>query len=154
MELRRVLNFEKSKYTDDINENYYFEQINEEYKASAFWRFYGIEMLHIGKGSAELRLPLDMDRFANPRGVVHGGVASSLLDSVSGVSIKTMIEQSQSVATLNLSVNYTRPGIGGAMIAKGKVVTAGKRIATVSGEIYDEQEHKLLATSSGTFMIF
>src|SRR5437764_714798 len=78
----------------------------------------------------------------NPIGMVHGGVAATLLDSVVGY------------ASVELKVSYLRAihAGRGEIRATGRVVKEGSRIAFAEGEIRDA-EGRLLATASGTCVI-
>ena len=77
---------------------------------------------------------------------------ASLLDTASGMSVRSLLDESETIATINLSINFLRPGFSGKLTAKGHVKSKGKKMATVEAELYDEK-NKLLANSIGTFAI-
>jgi uncharacterized protein (TIGR00369 family) len=83
----------------------------------------------------------------NPIGSVHGGVAATLLDSCMGCAVHTTLEAGVGYATSDLHVRYVR-GIGtdtGRVLAEGRVVHAGRRMATAEGRLYAESDGTLLA---------
>lgn len=82
----------------------------------------------------------------NPIGVVHGGVALTLLDSAMSCAVQTMLPAGTGYTTLELKVNLVRAVTAktGPMRAEGKVVHSGARIATAEGRFID-REGKLYA---------
>jgi uncharacterized protein (TIGR00369 family) len=68
----------------------------------------------------------------NPIGVVHGGVAMTLLDSAMGCAVQTQMPAGGGYTTLEAKTNLVRPVTAetGALRAIGKLVHLGKRVAT------------------------
>lgn len=91
----------------------------------------------------------------NPIGVVHGGVAGTLLDSAMGCSVHTTLPAQTGYTTLEFKVNLVRPitMTTGTMRAEGRVVHGGKRAATAEGRLID-RDGKLYAHGTTTCMIF
>jgi uncharacterized protein (TIGR00369 family) len=73
----------------------------------------------------------------NPIGSVHGGVFCTLLDSAMGCAVHSTLSRGQAYTTLELKVNLVKPltldtpGV----VATGRVVSSGRRVATASGQI-------------------
>ncbi|WP_410570168.1 PaaI family thioesterase [Amycolatopsis sp. cmx-4-61] len=90
----------------------------------------------------------------NPIGMVHGGVAATMLDSVIGCAVHTTLPAGVGYASVELKVSYLRAihAGRGEIRATGRVVKEGSQIAFAEGEIRDA-EGKLLATASGTCVI-
>ena len=91
----------------------------------------------------------------NPIGTVHGGIAATLLDSVMGCCIHTMLKAGVGYTTVELKVNYVRAMTDktGPVRAEGKVINVGSRIGTSEGRLYDANG-KLLAHGTTTCLIF
>jgi len=91
----------------------------------------------------------------NPIGSVHGGVACTLLDSVMGCAVHTVLPQGRAYTTLELKVNLVRPITTKVdrVLAEGLLVTQGSRVATATGQIVDERG-KLYAHASTTCLVF
>jgi len=86
----------------------------------------------------------------NPIGVVHGGVAATLLDSCMGCAVHTTLDAGVGYTTTDLQVRYVR-AIGedtGRVLAEGRVVHAGRRTATAEGRLFVEEGRALLAHAS------
>jgi uncharacterized protein (TIGR00369 family) len=91
----------------------------------------------------------------NPLGTVHGGIAATLLDSVMGCSVHTMLKAGTAYTTVEIKVNYVRAMTDktGPVRVEGKVINVGSRIATAEGKLYDGAG-KLLAHGTTTCLIF
>ncbi len=90
----------------------------------------------------------------NPIGVVHGGVAATLLDSAMGCAIHSMLPQGVGYTTLEIKVNFVRAltSTTGQVRAEGTVVHMGKRTATAEGRIVD-RGGKLYAHATTTCLV-
>jgi len=91
----------------------------------------------------------------NPIGVVHGGVAATLLDSAMGCAVHSTLPAGATYTTLEVSVNFVRAMTveTGPVRCEGKVIHVGGRTATAEGRIIDGQG-KLYAHGTTTCIIF
>ena len=91
----------------------------------------------------------------NPIGVVHGGYASTLLDTVLGCAVQTTLAAGEAYTTLSLEVKMLRPITRdtGAVRAEGRIVHRGRRQATSEAKLYAADSGKLLASGTSTCMI-
>ena len=91
----------------------------------------------------------------NPIGVVHGGYASTLIDSAAGCAVHTTLAQGEAYTTLTLEVKMVRPILRdtGRVRAEAEVVHRGRRQATAEAKLYAVETGKLLATATSTCMI-
>jgi uncharacterized protein (TIGR00369 family) len=92
----------------------------------------------------------------NPIGVVHGGYASTLLDSALGCAVHTTLEPGVAYTSLGLEVKFVRPITRdtGRVLARAEVVHRGRRQATAEAKLVEASTGKLLATGTTTCMIF
>jgi uncharacterized protein (TIGR00369 family) len=91
----------------------------------------------------------------NPIGVVHGGVACTMLDSALGCAVMSVLDAQTAYTTVQIAVHMTRPitEATGRLIAKANVVHRGSRMATAEGRLLDASG-KLLAHATTTCMVF
>jgi len=89
----------------------------------------------------------------NQRGVPHGGVISSLLDSALGAAVVRSIPKDWWCATTSLSTQFIGGARGGTLFGRGRMVRRGSSVAFASGEIRDAAG-KLLATATGTWHLW
>ena len=90
----------------------------------------------------------------NPIGVVHGGLAATLLDSATGAAVHTTLAEGEGYTTLETKFNLVRPMTAGMgeVRAEGSVVHRGSRVATSEGRV-TRADGKLLAHGTSTCMI-
>jgi uncharacterized protein (TIGR00369 family) len=91
----------------------------------------------------------------NPNGVLHGGVAATLLDTVTGCAVMTLLPFGETCATLELKVNYIR-SISAAsprLRAVGTVLHRGRRSAVAEGRLLLPGD-KLVAHATATLLLF
>lgn len=90
----------------------------------------------------------------NPIGVVHGGIAMTLLDSAMGCAVQTRMPAGGGYTTLEAKTNLVRAVTAdtGALRAVGKVVHVGKRVATAEARLED-REGKLYAHATSTCIV-
>ena len=93
--------------------------------------------------------------FYNPLDSVHGGYTAALLDSCMACAVHSTLEVGFSYATLEVKINYVRTIMAetGEVRAEGKIINAGRRIATAEGRLVDSAG-KLYAHGTTTCLIF
>jgi uncharacterized protein (TIGR00369 family) len=95
------------------------------------------------------------ERHYNPIGLVHGGLAATLLDSAMGCAVQTTLPAGVGYTTLELKVNFTRPITRdtGRVLCRAEVVHRGGRVATAEGRVIAEDSGKLLAHGTTTCLV-
>lgn len=90
----------------------------------------------------------------NPIGVVHGGLAATLLDSATGAAVHTTLALGEGYTTLETKFNLVRPMTAGTgeVRAEGTVIHRGGRVATADGRV-TRADGKLLAHATSTCLI-
>jgi uncharacterized protein (TIGR00369 family) len=114
----------------------------------------GFDLVEIGEGSAVFAMNPGEEHY-NPLGTVHGGIAATLLDSAMGCAIHTIVPKGRGYTTVEIKVNYVRAMTRdtGRVRAEGKVIHAGRSIATAEARLVDENG-RLYAHGSTTCLIF
>jgi len=90
----------------------------------------------------------------NPIGMVHGGLAATLIDSATGCAVHTRLPAGVGYTTINLSVDYIKAitDDSGEIRCRGKVVKAGGRVAIADATITDSKG-TVYARGSATCLI-
>lgn len=90
----------------------------------------------------------------NPLGGVHGGFAATVLDTVTGCAIHTVLEAGAGYGTIDLNIKMCRPIPQNRLLtAIGQLINTSKNLAISEGKIIDE-DGKLYAHATATCMIF
>lgn len=80
----------------------------------------------------------------NPMGVLHGGIAATILDDVVGMMVY-VLGRDFAYTSVNLNCDFLHAArLGDVLLASGKVIRAGKNIIHVEGVITN-QEDKIVA---------
>ncbi len=98
-------------------------------------------------------------------GILHGGVISATLDVMGGFtaflgilrkmedrSYEEKIERFSRLGTIDLRIDYLRPGKGKLFIATGSVLRTGNKVAVTRMELHND-ENKLIALGTGTYLV-
>lgn len=114
----------------------------------------GFEIRSIEEGTVTFALTPGEQHY-NPIGMVHGGVAATLLDTVMACAVHTLLPAGVGYSTLDISVRYQRAVTvdTGTVVATGTVLHAGRRTATAEGRLVAEATGKLLASSTSTVLV-
>jgi uncharacterized protein (TIGR00369 family) len=91
----------------------------------------------------------------NPIGVVHGGLAATLLDSAMGCAVHSTLPAGAGYTTLEIKVNYVRALTAetGEVRCEARVIHVGGRTATAEGKVLDAAG-KLYAHATTTCIVF
>ncbi len=93
------------------------------------------------------------EKHCNPMGGVHGGFAATVLDSVTGCAVHSMLEAGVSYGTVDLAVKMMRPvPINTPLIAEAKVTHVSRSLGISEGTIRT-LDGKLLASGTATCFI-
>ena len=113
---------------------------------------YTISEIEVGRAVFELD---PAEYHYNPIGMVHGGVASTILDSAMACSIHTTLPAGKVYTTLEFKVNFVRPITDktGRVRCVAEIIHVGQRVGTAHAKILDSQD-RLYAHATTTCMIF
>jgi uncharacterized protein (TIGR00369 family) len=90
----------------------------------------------------------------NPIGIVHGGLAATLLDSAMGACVHSTLAGGEGYTTLETKLNLVRAvtAATGTVRAEGRVVHRGRQVATAEGDLRDG-DGRLLAHGTSTCLV-
>lgn len=95
------------------------------------------------------------------RGILHGGVISAVLDATGGFAIMLALAKEPkpgeklsfpNIGTIDLRVDYLRPGRGKHFVATAKVVRLGNRIAVTHMELTND-DGELISTGAAAYVV-
>ena len=115
-----------------------------------FAKLLGIEVESVEPGHAVLSMKLRDDLMRN-NGIAHGGAIATLIDSAMAIAIMAQLAEGERTVTVDLTIHYLRPISEGTARASARVVRAGRRVITVSAELFGD-DGKLAATAISTYL--
>ena len=115
-----------------------------------FTKLVGTELSSTEEGRASVSLKAE-ERHLNPSGTVHGGVISTLIDVSMAEALNTMTEEGEQPFTIQITVNYMKPGKLGTLTSTAAVRKGGERITVVEAEVVQEDDDEVIALATGTY---
>jgi uncharacterized protein (TIGR00369 family) len=102
-----------------------------------FNRFLGVRVAGYGPDWGRLELPFREEFIGDPmRPALHGGLVSTLLDTCGGFAIWCRARTELRISTIDLRIDYLRPGLSELLIAETRVVRVGNRVGVTDGIAY------------------
>jgi uncharacterized protein (TIGR00369 family) len=115
----------------------------------------GLRVIEMGPGQAVIALPHRPELVGDPeRGVVFGGVITTMLDHASGIAVFCSLEDLKTIATLDLRIDYLRAAEPGhELYAEARCYKLTRNVAFVRGSAWDRDREDPFATHLATFML-
>lgn len=131
-----------------------------------FNRVLGIEVTSLTAEGGTMAFAMREDLVGNVfHRTLHGGVISAVLDAVGGLTASAGLVARTAglseeevgaifarVGTIDLRVDYLRPGKGERFSASGRIMRTGRKVAVVRMEMHNEKA-VLVAVGTGTYMV-
>jgi uncharacterized protein (TIGR00369 family) len=118
--------------------------------------------------SPSLRVTMQPHLVGNfSRGMLHGGVTAAVLDVAGGMmsmvsvlkrhlgageSIEVQLARFARISTIDLRVDYLRPGLGESFHTRSVMLRAGSRVAVVRSDLFNETE-ELIASATAAYTV-
>lgn len=131
-----------------------------------FNRVLGLRILSLDPSSVRVRFDMREELIGNyVKGILHGGVISATLDATGGLiasidlleklagrPLEEVEERMSRVGTIDLRIDFLRPGVGQCFVASGDVMRAGRRVTVTRMELRNN-EKILIAVGTGTYLV-
>jgi uncharacterized protein (TIGR00369 family) len=132
----------------------YFEEIKGQGRqANPFFCLMGIDVVSVGEGNAVLCMEVRPDML-NGVGWLQGGIFTALADEAMALALYSLLSQKEGIATISESTSFIRGVREGVLIAEGRVIKKGRRVAFAEGDVtLDQQEKEILARTSAAFAV-
>lgn len=136
------------------------------YNELPFNRLLGLKVSHLKSDGAGLKFTMKDDLIGNPvHGILHGGVISAVLDATGGMTATaSAVERMQGlssgeiedwiarIGTIDMRVDYLRPGRGLAFTSTGTIMRTGRKVAVTRMELLN-QDNLLIAVGTGAYIV-
>lgn len=115
----------------------------------------GMRCTGVGPSTAGMMVPYRDDLVGDPgRGVVFGGVVTTLLDQAGGAATLCSLEEIAPIATIDLRIDYLRPAEPGRDLhGWAECFKRSRSVAFVRGKAWDASEHDPFAHFIATYML-
>ena len=153
--------FEQSEKIDDL-----LKMVREVYDNLPFSRLLGLRVSNLKLDEAGFVFTMRDNLIGNVvHGFLHGGVISAVLDTTGGLtatiaairrkqslSSQELAELITRIGTIDMRVDYLRPGRGKRFQSTGTVMRTGNKVAVTRMELSNE-ENLLIAVGTGAYIV-
>lgn len=131
-----------------------------------FHKLLGLKILSLHLDEVKLRIDMRDELIGNfVHGILHGGVIASVLDTAGGmIAIANSFQRKEHLtetermmgidktSTIDLRVDYLRPGRGQYFIATSSVLRSGRKVAVTRMELHND-EGILISVGTGCYLV-
>lgn len=113
----------------------------------------GATLVSVAPGAVEITLR-PHDAISQQHGFVHAGAVTAIADSAGGYAALTLMPPGTGVLSTEFKINLLAPAAGDRIVARGRVVKAGRTLTVVQTEVFAESagDEKLIALLTATMM--
>ncbi len=112
----------------------------------------GMRAVSIGAGTAVLRLPYDASML-RPGGTVSGPFMMALADAAMYAVVMSALGTVKLAVTTSFNINFLHRPRPGDLLAEGKILKLGKRLAVVETTLHSDGFDEAVAHATGTYSI-
>jgi uncharacterized protein (TIGR00369 family) len=131
-----------------------------------FNKVLGLRVVSLQSDRVRVAFEMNSELIGNyMRGTLHGGVISSVIDvtgglsafmgilqKMSGKSLEAKLEKFGRLGTIDLRVDYLRPGLGRCFTSTGYNLRIGNRVVVTRIELHNDTKD-LIAVGTGSYVV-
>ena len=131
-----------------------------------FNKLIGMKIDNLDLDNIKIRFEMRPELVGNfMRGNLHGGVISTVLDVTGGMlawtgimkkmegsNFEEITERFAKIGTIDLRVDYLRPGLGKYFVATGSTLRTGNKLSVIRTELHND-EGILIAVGTGSYVV-
>jgi len=131
-----------------------------------FNKVLGLDVVSLANESPVLRFAMRPELVGNyMRGNLHGGVISSVIDVCGGLTaflglqkklrdepVEERLQRFARIGTIDMRVDYLRPGLGEWFESKGYLLRTGNKVAVTRMELHNDTG-ELIAIGTGAYTV-
>jgi uncharacterized domain 1 len=123
------------------------------FERQAFMKTLGATLEKVEPAFVEIHLPIN-PAITQQHGFVHAGAVASIADSACGYAAFTLMPADAGVLAVEFKINLMAPAQGERLIARGRVIRAGRTLSVCQAEVValSEQGEKTVAILMSTVM--
>lgn len=113
----------------------------------------GASILRIAPGSVDIVLPASSS-VSQQHGFVHAGAVAAIADTAAGYAALSLMPPGAGVLTTEFKINLVAPATGERVVARGRVIKAGRTLTLAQTDVYSERngDERLVALLTATLM--
>jgi len=162
----KFLNYKPDIQDEETRKRIFFLLMDAYNTKMPFNKLIGIEVIELDLDKAVTLINARDELYGNyVQKILHGGVISSVIDLAGGIiaqahafskmkdiTIGELLVKFSFMSTLNIRVDYLRPGAGDKFKCISRVVRAGNKVAVTQTEFLN-MENRQIAIGTGSYLI-
>src|SRR5277367_453714 len=126
-----------------------FKQVSQ---SRGSWHI-GASLGNVAPGLVEIAIS-PVPAISQQHGFVHAGAVSAIADTAADYAALSLMPPDRGVLTTEFKINLVAPAAGDLIVARGKVVKAGRTLTLAQTEVFaiDGGREKLIALLTATLM--
>jgi uncharacterized protein (TIGR00369 family) len=148
------------------NDEEFVSAIKKIFEKIPFNKVLGLKFESIDSDCVKTQFEMRDELMGNfERGMLHGGVISSVIDATGGLSaaigirekmrgetLEAKLKKSSRVSTIDLRVDFLRPGLGKQFVVTAYTLRTGNKVAVTRIEMHNDQ-NDLIAVGTGSYIL-
>ena len=128
-------------------------RVRESFRKQRAMHTLGARLARVAPGEVDVELPF-REELTQQHGFLHAGVVTTVLDSACGYAAFSLMPSEAGVLSIEFKTNLLAPAAGDLLVARGRVVRAGRTITVCEGDalMVTGGEERHLATMLATMM--
>jgi uncharacterized protein (TIGR00369 family) len=131
----------------------YAQRVQASFDRQGAMALLGARLARVAPGECDIELPFKPE-LTQQHGYFHGGIIGTIADSAGGYAAFSLMPADSSVLTVEFKMNLLAPGDGDLLIARGRVVKAGRTLVVTQIDVFVSKSGRetLCATLLETLM--
>jgi uncharacterized protein (TIGR00369 family) len=122
------------------------ERVARSFARQGLMETLGARLAGVRPGEVDIALPI-APHLSQQHGFAHAGAVASIADSAAGYAALTLMPADAGVLTVEFKINLMAPAAGERLIARGRVVKAGRTLLVAQAEVEAEAGDKRRAVA-------
>ena len=129
------------------------ERIRSSFAKQGLMSTLGATLSNVSPGFVEIVIR-STSAISQRHGFVHAGAVSAIADSAAGYAALSLMPADTGVLTTEFKINFVAPAAGERIVARGRVVKAGRTLTLAQAEVFAETggQEKQIALLTATLM--
>jgi uncharacterized protein (TIGR00369 family) len=129
----------------------YADRVRASFAKQAMMTTIGASLTRVAPGEVDVELAISPG-ICQQHGFVHAGAVATVADTAAGYAALTLVPAGAGILTAEFKINLVSPAAGERLIARARLVKAGRVLTVAQAEVHAERsgERKLVALMTVT----
>ncbi len=127
------------------------ERVQASFAKQGLMSTLGASLVRVSPGAVEIALPAGSS-VSQQHGFIHAGAIAAIADTAAGYAALSLMPPGTGVLTTEFKINLVAPATGGRILARGRVIKAGRTLTLAQTEVIAENagHERLVALLTAT----